>query len=550
MGIRSFFGKIRRKFLRLLLGKDLFIQLTTIRDMIAESQENIIGRINESIGSKIVESQEVIAGRINENVSSRIVESKEWVVDRITDSHEWIGDKIAKSHEWIVGRITDSHGWIADRVNEDIGDKIAKSHEWIVGRITDRYNTLSIETEKIKTFLLLKEQAPDLIHKFSAGFGDNDELFTALTNTHIFHSIQNDFVLIAKEFGYYFYGASCIPFSVLKSSIVSMAKNPLMRAAAFRTLIDLSWVDYEDNERAKMIDEMYDPYILNTEGWIPLHYINFLLRRKEDDKALRLLIDYLKRYPPDEIPQFLPVADLAHRNGITNDDIEAAAALFQVIMQNVENNSFMKYLESFGKNASIAIVGNGPYEIGSGKGDEIDAHDIVVRFNTYNTSQNYTKDYGKKTNIAIFNPISPSHAANFDDKIDLYVIYQDYLNNFSIDLIRRFKEKPFTNVTTLDLTNTRKEIQKRYNINSPSSGFFAVFLFKEILKRKSLDIYGISISRGVLMDGHYFEAHDIKMNTWHDFEYELKIMQDMFKTRNTRKTTRSIAKTDTGTVQQ
>ncbi|MAS88106.1 MAG: hypothetical protein CMH30_09060 [Micavibrio sp.] len=49
--------------------------------------------------------------------------------------------------------------------------------------------------------------------------------------------------------------------------------------------------------------------------------------------------------------------------------------------------------------ASIAIVGNSPIGIGSGKGDEIDSHDIVIRFNNYSIEHEYTKDYGKKTNI-------------------------------------------------------------------------------------------------------------------------------------------------------
>ena len=512
MGIRSFFGKIRRKILRILLGKDLFIQLTTVRDMIAESQEVIINRINENISNKIAEYQAWTA--------DRITESHEGIVGKIAELQEGTDVKLTKSHEWIVERMTESHGWIAEKIATDYK------------RIDEMNYKLSNETEKIKTLLFLKEQAPELIHKFSSGLENNDELFTALANTHIFHSIQNEFVLTAKEFGYYFYGASCIPFDVLESSIVSMAKNPLMRAAAFRALIDLSWVDYEDIDRAKKLDEMYDPYILNTEGWIPLHYINFLLRRKEDDKALRLLIDYSKCHPLDEVPQFLPVADLAHRNGITNDDIATAAELFQVIMQNVENNSFMNYLDSVGKDASIAIVGNGPYEIGLKKGSEIDAHDIVLRFNNYAMSLKYTEDYGKKTNIV---SIAPNCSFVYDNKVNLYIIHSDYLNNFSIDFIQKYKEKPFTNITTLDLTSTRKEIYKRYNNNSPSSGFYAIFLLKELLKRKKLNVYGISISRGVVMDGHYYEQTNSKDYAWHSFENELKFMQEMFTNKKTKK---------------
>jgi hypothetical protein len=60
MTIRTFFGKLRRKFLRILLGKDLFLQLTSIREMINETQ------------NKVAESQNVIQSKINE-ISGNII---------------------------------------------------------------------------------------------------------------------------------------------------------------------------------------------------------------------------------------------------------------------------------------------------------------------------------------------------------------------------------------------------------------------------------------------------------------------------------------------
>ena len=45
---------------------------------------------------------------------------------------------------------------------------------------------------------------------------------------------------------------------------------------------------------------------------------------------------------------------------------------------------------------SLAIVGNGPCDLGNGCGDEIDSHDIVIRMNNY-VIEGYEKDYGSKT---------------------------------------------------------------------------------------------------------------------------------------------------------
>jgi len=43
----------------------------------------------------------------------------------------------------------------------------------------------------------------------------------------------------------------------------------------------------------------------------------------------------------------------------------------------------------------IALVGNAPCELGKGRGDEIDNHEHVLRFNNFVTD-GFEKDYGKK----------------------------------------------------------------------------------------------------------------------------------------------------------
>ncbi|MCL2704748.1 MAG: glycosyltransferase family 29 protein [Spirochaetaceae bacterium] len=68
------------------------------------------------------------------------------------------------------------------------------------------------------------------------------------------------------------------------------------------------------------------------------------------------------------------------------------------IYQSLLNRSFEKLVA--GK--SIAIVGNGPQQIGKGTGKEIDTHDIVIRFNNFKIA-GYENDYGTRTDIWIRN---------------------------------------------------------------------------------------------------------------------------------------------------
>ncbi|MEC8566727.1 MAG: glycosyltransferase family 29 protein [Pseudomonadota bacterium] len=61
-------------------------------------------------------------------------------------------------------------------------------------------------------------------------------------------------------------------------------------------------------------------------------------------------------------------------------------------------------LESKG---SVCIVGNAPTLLGKGLGEKIDSNQLVIRFNSYNTSYPYSEDYGVKADVwvrMIFHP--------------------------------------------------------------------------------------------------------------------------------------------------
>lgn len=59
--------------------------------------------------------------------------------------------------------------------------------------------------------------------------------------------------------------------------------------------------------------------------------------------------------------------------------------------------AFVDYLRQH--RDSIAIVGNSPCELGRGKGDEIDAHAVVIRLNNFVTEPPFAQDYGQKATV-------------------------------------------------------------------------------------------------------------------------------------------------------
>ena len=58
------------------------------------------------------------------------------------------------------------------------------------------------------------------------------------------------------------------------------------------------------------------------------------------------------------------------------------------------------------KTRSIAIVGNSPCDLGSGKGPLVDAYDLVARFNTFSIDEKFACDYGRKCSIHVRHPLN------------------------------------------------------------------------------------------------------------------------------------------------
>jgi hypothetical protein len=408
-----------------------------------------------------------------------------------------------------------------------------------INELKEQNNALSYELWKTKTLLLLKEQSPELLHRFASGLCNDDGIIDSLSQSYIFNDLRNDFVnnmgIITQKF---VCGAPRLSLNKINENQWNIAKNPLYKRLIFSNILSVFMLHYENDEIAYKLDELFDWSFLDEDTFGTLQYILWLLLRKEEEKSLDILRTYLKRHGLETITNLIPIADLAHRNGISNEDISVASQLFQTIVNNVNNRVLENYIEKFGDNATIAIVGNGPHELGLGKGEEIDAHDIVIRLNIYNDSEKYVKDYGKKTNLCICVAWSEEHNVIFNRKLDLYITRSLFETNYSNSMRQYYKEKQFSNITTLGLSATKREIQQKYGINWPTIGLLSVYYFKNILKKniKKSDLYGFALNHGTVLGGHYesnsekiLNINKMKNDNMHDLWMELKAMQDMFK---------------------
>jgi uncharacterized protein YoxC len=512
MTLRSFFGKLRKKFLRLFLGYDLFLYFTgkeTSRqlDDLSRKTDDSLARIN----NLLVRTDE-FSERIN-----GLSHKTDGTLTKVDNFSEQLNDLSHKTDD----TLTKVDNFSEQGINSSLKISELKQH----------LNVLSNEISKTKTLLLLKEQMPELIKKFSSGFSGGKELFDNFFDTDIFYDLRNDFSSTVWQIYDHLIGAGCIHFDILQKNLPEMGKNPILKIPAFSMLANISIPNYKDDSIAYKLEQMYDPSLLNDK-WSGFEYISFLLLRKEEEKAKEVLKSFLKHHDKSVITEILPIADFAYRIGITSDDIVIASELFQVIMMNVENQLLEEYVKNFGNNTTVAIVGNGPQELGTGNGVEIDSHDIVVRFNNYNESLEYKKDYGSKANIVFFTLGNPQISTQkiIKKKVDISVCNAIYAEPCIHETLQGYKTNPISNITTIEFTPVRSETQSKYGINWASTGFRAVYFFKKIMgvNLRSNDLYGFGIKKGAVQNGHYDDL-SLKPINLHNLNFELSIMQDILK---------------------
>ena len=193
------------------------------------------------------------------------------------------------------------------------------------------------------------------------------------------------------------------------------------------------------------------------------------------------------------------------------------------------------------KGKTVAVVGNSDFEIGKNSGEEIDSHDIVIRMNNYRT-ENYEKDYGKKTDVWIHGfgdkavedktlnheYLYAAVAVNYNE---IPVLTDDHLDIFYRNMIER--KIPYSELDPV----AYKEIGYIYKI-FPSTGFAVIYtLYKWGI---DFDVYGFSFLEKKLKTDyltHYYEKDEpnrIILPNPHKYEKENIILNGIVNGRSFR----------------
>ena len=236
-----------------------------------------------------------------------------------------------------------------------------------------------------------------------------------------------------------------------------------------------------------------------------LVYLSCLIELKDIKKAEIIFDKYLLYFDNDlsEIERFLIVSKFIENKNITSKSINKAIKVYDTLKKNREDDVFKKIL----LNKSIAVVGNAPSEIGKAKGEEIDSHDIVIRFNNYKT-KGFERDYGSKTDIW-------ARGSGGNDVIDRKQHYKlitweaDYdhwnvAHNHLYILYRQIEEGQL--IYNFDY-DSHLSLREASRIDFPTTGMVLIWeIYKKLGSFKNVDFYGFSFCQDIpdKYATHYF----------------------------------------------
>lgn len=261
----------------------------------------------------------------------------------------------------------------------------------------------------------------------------------------------------------------------------------------------------------------------NDEEWphdFWLVYMSVLVELNQQNQFNEMILKYVKKYGTYYPCGYLQVARHAP------SDCLKFKEYCDCINKYIDNNPPIKMLRTMINGKTIAVVGNSGGILGSNKGEEIDSHDIVVRFNGYKTKE-YSKDVGCKTNIWIRVMTDDIFDQELEENNYDLIVYASNLNRYQIssDCLSKLNFQIEKQMPISFFPIEAYQLLREYGIKRPSSGLLIMALL--LLSGRSLkkvDFFGFSFLESKPQYSHYYENIKWSFET-HDLDKETKVIK-------------------------
>lgn len=216
--------------------------------------------------------------------------------------------------------------------------------------------------------------------------------------------------------------------------------------------------------------------------------LSFLLEDGREQDAKVVFNRYLAKYGRRDFHRSVRVAEYAIQQGVSSSAIVSTMAVWRCLKESPTSSEFTDYI----RGKRIAVVGNGKCELGLGKGEEIDNHDIVIRFNNYQI-EGREADYGTKTDVWVRDgsnkikqrSIAPYRFVLFEPDLSRTLLHKDV-----VTVLRRYIESYPQKLFYMD-TEFKRDMREETGLLNPSPSCTLVyFLYKALGSLKDVDLYG------------------------------------------------------------
>lgn len=267
------------------------------------------------------------------------------------------------------------------------------------------------------------------------------------------------------------------------------------------------------------------------------HYLIGLLECGLTRRLERVLARYLDRGGSLAwFANYFRLAELAVVRGCTETEVVRTADVWRSLSAQRATGG----LSAFVRGKTVAVVGNGPQEVGKGLGHEIDGHDVVIRINNY-VLQGYEADYGTRTDVWVKNVTPEMRHTKPSPEIRL-VVYNANWDRDQLELGYRDRIADDLNdksvaVDFIDIAS-RKELTEALG-SIPTTGALIIAALRTYDCR-SVDVYGCSYVEGACQGAYRRLPKDVSEEkvaeqvAWHRFDREVTYLAKQFDGRRLR----------------
>lgn len=257
-------------------------------------------------------------------------------------------------------------------------------------------------------------------------------------------------------------------------------------------------------------------------------YIACLIEIKNKKQAQNILEKYVYKFGLKNLHRILPVANFAEQNGYNSEKIKQSAKIWRIF----SDKDYINQTKDYFVGKSIAVVGGSGCELGKNKGQEIDNHDIIIRFGNYPTDKKYFSDYGEKTTLWV-RTSSPSvlHKPDISmyEKVFWKEDFERIINGTEhLKILNEYMEKYPQKLFIAD-SKYYKTLDEKYNIYRPTAGCMILWYLYNILgSLENVDVYGFAFLSGNSKDTKHYFDNVCKISQNHDIEYEIKLLRKIY----------------------